>query len=238
MMSLEAVTLDAAGTLIAPVESVGRTYARFAARHGIALAPDDTERSFKEAFAAAPPLAFPGIQATRLADHERAWWRAVVRQAFGPAAEHASFDACFADLFAHYGRPEAWRGFPEVPDTLRLLRERGLRLAVVSNFDGRLLPILGGLGLAPLVDLVVHSSAEAAAKPDPAIFRRALASLGVSAWAALHAGDGLLADVEGARRAGLSAVLVDRGAERRYAPAGTTRIATLAELPAIVSGAV
>jgi putative hydrolase of the HAD superfamily len=236
-MRLEGVTLDAAGTLIAAAEPVGRTYARCAARHGITLAPDQAERRFGEGLAAAPPLAFPGADATRLVDHERAWWRAVVRQAFGPAADHASFETCFAELFAHYGRPEAWRVFPEVPDTLRLLRARGLRLAVVSNFDGRLGPILAGLGLAPLVDLVVHSSAASAAKPDSAIFRHALASLGVSPPAALHAGDGLVADVEGARRAGLNAVLVDRTAAHPRPPAGVPRIASLAELPAIVSGA-
>jgi putative hydrolase of the HAD superfamily len=234
-MPVEAVTLDAAGTLIAAAEPVGRTYARSAARHGIALAADDAERNFREALAAAPPLAFPGADARRLAEHERAWWRAVVRRAFGPAVHAASFDACFAELFAHYGRPEAWRVFPEVPATLRLLRARGLRLAVVSNFDARLLPVLAGLGLDSLLDLVVHSSAEGVAKPRPAIFLGALGALGVSPAAALHAGDGLVADVEGARSAGMAAVLVDRAAESPHVPHGTTMIATLAELPAIVS---
>jgi len=234
-MRLEAVTLDAAGTIIAAAEPVGQTYARFAARHGITLAPDRAERGFAEALAAAPSLAFPGANAARRADAERAWWRAVVRRAFGPVADHASFDPCFAELFAHYGRPQAWRVFPEVPDALRLLRARGLRLAVVSNFDARLVPVLAGLGLISLVDLVVHSSAEAVAKPHPGIFRRALTSLGAPAQAALHAGDGLLADVEGARRAGMHAVLVDRSTEHPIPPAGVIRIATLAELPAVVS---
>ena len=106
-MRLEAVTLDAVGTLIAVAEPIGRTYARFATRHGIALAPDEAERGFGEALADAPPLAFPGVDAARLAERERAWWSAVVRRAFGPAAERPSFDRCFAELFAHYGRPEA-----------------------------------------------------------------------------------------------------------------------------------
>src|SRR5205807_1475626 len=95
-------------------------------------------------------------------------------------------------------------------------------LAVVSNFDGRLPRVLASLGLRPLVDLVVHSTAAAAAKPDPAIFRAALSALGVAPSAALHAGDGPVADVEGARRAGLRAVLLDRRPEhgrRRSLPA-------------------
>ena len=229
-MRLEVVMLDAVGTLIAVAEPIGRTYARFAAQHGIALAPDEVERRFDEALADAPPLAFPGVDAARLAERERAWWSAVVRRAFGPAAERPSFDRCFAELFAHYGRPEAWRVFPEVPEALRLLRAHGLKLAVVSNFDRRLPPVLASLGLRPLVDLVVHSTAAAAAKPDPAIFRGALSALGVAPPAALHAGDGLVTDVEGARRAGLRAVLVDRGEHRPRLPAGVPRIAALSEL--------
>ena len=82
-MALRAVTLDAAGTLFDVAEPVGTTYARFAARHGITLTPGDAERGFRAAFAAAPPLAFPGGSVTRRADHERAWWYALVRRAFG-----------------------------------------------------------------------------------------------------------------------------------------------------------
>jgi len=229
-MHLEAVTLDAVGTLIEVAEPIGQTYARRAARHGIALAPAEAERGFGEALAAAPPLAFPGVGAARLVERERAWWSAVVRRAFGPAAERASFDQCFAELFVHYGCPEAWRVFSEVPEALRLLRARGLKLAVVSNFDGRLPPVLAGLGLRPLLDLVVHSTAAAAAKPDPAIFRGALSALGVAPSATLHAGDGPVADIEGARRAGLRAVLVDRGDQRPPLPPGVPRIALLSEL--------
>ena len=221
------------GTLIAVAEPVGRTYARLAARHGIALAPDRVERGFGEALAAAPPLAFPGVGKAHLAARERTWWRAVVRQAFGPAADQASFEACFAELFAHYGRSDAWRVFPEVPEALRQLRARGLRLAVVSNFDGRLPPLLADLGVGALVDLVLHSTAAAAAKPDPAIFQGALSALGVASSATVHAGDGLAADIEGARGAGLRAVFVDRRDERPRLPPGVPRVATLMELSAL-----
>jgi len=235
-MRLEAVTLDAVGTLFAVAEPVGRTYARFAARHGITLAPARAERDFGEALVAAPSLAFPGVGRARLAERERAWWHAVVRRAFGPAAERPSFETCFAELFAHYGRREAWRVFPEVAEALRLLRAQGLKLAVVSNFDGRLPPLLAALGLRPLLDLVLHSTAAAAAKPDPAIFRSASSALGVAPAATVHAGDGLVADVEGARRAGLRAILVDRRDQRPRLPAAVSRITTLSELPALVFG--
>jgi putative hydrolase of the HAD superfamily len=233
-MALAAVTLDGAGTLFGVAEPVGETYARVAARHGMTLAPADLESRFRAAFAAAPPLAFPGGSPTRLADHERAWWYALVRRVFGPTATSPRFDACFADLFAHYARPDAWRVFPEVPDALAVLRARGLRLALVSNFDQRLVALAAGLGLAPLLDVVVHSTAAGAAKPDPAIFHAALARLAVDPGEALHAGDDVDRDVAGARAAGLHAVLVDRRAHGSPVPNDAVRITALDELPAVV----
>jgi putative hydrolase of the HAD superfamily len=233
-MPLAAVTLDAGGTLFDVAEPVGATYARIAARHGIAVEPARLDAAFGDAFRAAPPLAFPGASPTRLADHERAWWYAIARHAFGDAAASPGFDACFADLFAHYARAGAWRVYPEVPAVLAELRTCGLALAVVSNFDQRLVGLLAELGLAPLVDAVVYSGRAGAAKPDPRIFREAVAALGVAPEDALHAGDALSADVEGARAANLHAALVARGAVPAIVPAGVPVVRTLRELPAVV----
>jgi putative hydrolase of the HAD superfamily len=230
-MPLAAVTLDAAGTLFEVAEPVGATYARVAARHGIALDPEETERRFRDVLAVAPPLAFPGVDAPRRAESERSWWQAVVRAAFGPAGGARGFPAAFAELFRTYAEPAAWRVFPDVRDALVRLRRDGLRLAVVSNFDERLIPLLEGLDLASLVDQVTPSSRVGAAKPDPAIFRAALAGLGVSPDATVHVGDGLVADVEGARAAGLRAVLLDRKAPKpRFSP-DMSVITALTDLP-------
>ena len=99
---------------------------------------------------------------------------------------------------------------------LTSLRERGVVLAVVSNFDSRLIPLLDGLGLAAFFDAVVCSGEAGAAKPDGAIFTHALAVLGVEASEALHVGDNPEADYDGARAAGLEALLVDRGAAANH----------------------
>src|SRR5438093_4074218 len=131
LMPLGAVTLDAAGTVFEVAEPVGTTYARLAARHGITLAAAEIERGFRAALATAPPLAFPGASPVRLGDHERAWWYAVVRRTFGAAGTSSHFDACFTELFEFYGRAAAWRVFPDVPEALRALRARGLRVGVV-----------------------------------------------------------------------------------------------------------
>ena len=209
-MALRAITFDAAGTLFGIAEPVGETYARVAAQHGIRVPASKADAGFRRAFSTAPPLAFPGASPTRLAAHERAWWYTVVRQALGRPASGPAFDACFDELYEYFATAAAWRVFPDVPDTLAALRARGLCLAVVSNFDARLDPLLADLGVRRLVDAVVCSSHAGSAKPDPGIFCAALAALDVPASVTLHAGDDLVADVLGARTAGLSAVLVCR----------------------------
>jgi len=228
-----AVTLDAAGTLFEPAEPIGVTYARIAAGHGIIVAPDAVERRFADAFAAAPPLAFPDATAVTLGDDERAWWSSVVRAALGTEPTRA-FVACFAELYDYYAGPAAWRVYADVPDALRALRARGLRLAVVSNFDRRLDGLVASLGLGPLLDAIVSSTQARAAKPAPEIFHAALRTLGVPPAAALHAGDSVIADVAGARAAGLRPVLVDRHARHPPLPVGTIVVTTLAELARVV----
>jgi putative hydrolase of the HAD superfamily len=237
-MPIAAVTLDAAGTLIELAEPVGITYARIARRHGLSAVPARIEREFAAAFAAAPPLAFPGIPPARRAPRERAWWRATVHAALGAPPRGSAFAACFADLWRHYATSAAWRVPPDVPGALAALRARGLRLAVVSNFDRRLPPLLSALGLRDALDAVIHSTAVGAAKPDPAIFRAAATALGVPLTGIVHVGDSLEADVAGARAAGAHAVLLARQSRRRpRVPRDVPTIRTLAALPAMLAHA-
>jgi putative hydrolase of the HAD superfamily len=158
-----------------------------------------------------------------------------VRRAFGAGADHPAFPARFAELYAHYARKDAWHVFSDVVPTLCTLRARGLRLAVLSNFDRRLGKLLADLGLASLVDHVVHSTATGAAKPDVAFFDFALAVLHTSAEETLHVGDGIAEDVEGARAAGLHAAFLDRSGLRDRASSPASTIVSLTQLPTLVA---
>ena len=95
--------------------------------------------------------------------------------------------------------------------------------------------LLADLGVRRLVDAVVCSSHAGSAKPDPAIFAAALAALGVPAPATLHVGDEPVADVQGARAAGLSAILVCRSGAPPVLPADVATIASLGQLPALLA---
>ncbi len=204
---VRAVFFDAAGTLFHLRSSVGQAYARQAARFGVNADPAEIDARFREAFRAAPPMAFPGATAADIESCERRWWADVVRRAFA-AYQFDDFPAFFAALFSHFARPEAWALYGDVVPTLAALRRRVAVIGVISNFDGRLEGLLHGLGLAPFLDSVTLSSRVGAAKPDPRIFLHALRRHGLRPGEALHAGDSAEEDVAGALAAGMQALQV------------------------------
>jgi HAD superfamily hydrolase (TIGR01549 family) len=104
-----------------------------------------------------------------------------------------------------------WRRVPpDLADALDRARAAGMKVGIVSNSEGRLHEVIEHVGLRDRFEVIVDSGIEGVSKPDPEIFRRALERLGGIAPAdALYAGDIPSVDVDGARAAGLRAVLVD-----------------------------
>ena len=98
---------------------------------------------------------------------------------------------------------------PEVRSVLESLRGDGYRIGLVSNISLRadlMREDLATLGLAELLDASVFSSEVGIRKPDPRIFREALARIDVIAAAAVFVGDRLVDDVSGARAVGMRGV--------------------------------
>jgi len=210
--SVKAVYFDAAGTLIRPSRRVGESYAAIAGKYGKRLTPDELSERFRLCFDGAPRLAFPNAASGDIHRLERDWWRTLVRRVFEPFGRFDSFEDFFTELFDYFAQPAAWTLFPEVLDTLTGLQQRGLKLAVISNFDSRLLTLLDGLGIGLFLSDVFVSSRVGYAKPDRRIFELALGRLGLQAREAIHVGDHEANDFEGARNAGLTALLIDRRA--------------------------
>lgn len=132
----------------------------------------------------------------------RPFWRFIVEKSTGCANE-----ALFEELYQYYIRPEAWQLAPGAVSALNKLRAAGVRLAVVSNFDTRLRPILTALEVDKLFDAVVVSAEVGAEKPNPVIFETAMQQLGVRPYEVVHVGDDRRNDVWGARDAGVAAWL-------------------------------
>jgi putative hydrolase of the HAD superfamily len=131
----------------------------------------------------------------------------------------------------------AWRLFDDALPCLRALRSLGLRLAAITNAAGDYQRAkLGALGLDSAFDAVLISGELGVAKPHHAIFRRACNILGVLPAQAVHVGDRLDTDAEGARNAGLHGVWLDRSGRGELPKgAGISVIARLAELPTLVT---
>ncbi|MGH9361537.1 MAG: HAD-IA family hydrolase [Thermoanaerobaculia bacterium] len=207
---LRAVTFDATGTLFhAPRR--GAVYAEVLGRHGVAVAPAEAERLIRLVWQEMGCRADPSRD--RFADNPdgaRGWWGRFLERVCEHLGAPTPSPFAAAELYHRFGAAEAWDVYPEVPQVLAALRARGLKLAVVANWDERLPPLLADLGLADHFETVVTSSQVGAEKPDPSIFNTALARLGIDPSRALHIGDRQLEDVEGAQAAGLHALRLDR----------------------------
>jgi putative hydrolase of the HAD superfamily len=189
---LDAVMVDGYGTLLQLADPVPplRDALR---RHGVELEPEAVRQAFLAEVSHYRPRAHLGRDETSL-DRLR-------RECVAVFVETARADvdpAGFVDDFLGALRFEEVAG---ARTTLEILRTRGLRLAVVANWDISLHEQLDRLGLNGF-DAVVTSAEARRPKPDPAPFRLALERLEVSADRALHVGDEDC-DREGAAAAGL-----------------------------------
>jgi putative hydrolase of the HAD superfamily len=219
-----AVLLDALGTLVELQPPAPRLRALLA-EEGFSISEERAAAAFRAEIGYYLEHHLEGATPERLSDL-RDRCAAVMLEALGlPGLDHATTRR--AMLAALEFTP-----FPDAAPALTVLRERGHRLAIVSNWDCSLADWLEKSQLLGLVDgVVVTSAAAGAAKPDPAIFRRALGLLGVEANAAVHVGDSLEKDIAGARNAGIRAILVARRADP---PPGVKAIRSLAELPSLL----
>ncbi len=98
---------------------------------------------------------------------------------------------------------------PGTFEALEKLRSAGLKLAIVTNNDGRGEEDARRFGLAPYFDAIIDSTAVGVAKPDPRSFRIALERLRVAADQVLYTSDIYSIDMVGARAAGIEAKLID-----------------------------
>ncbi len=199
---IRAVTFDVGGTLIEVSRSVGQLYAEAAARHGVnGLSAKLLDRRFAVAWRAAEQFS-----------HSRSDWAGLVDATFRGLTDRPPSRTFFAELYARFAAPEAWRVFEDVVPALESLAARGLKLGVISNWDERLRPLLKRLRLAHYFAAIVVSCEVGCSKPACAIFEGAARKLGLPPEAVLHVGDDRSMDMRGARAAGLSALLLNRTA--------------------------
>ncbi|XP_062816107.1 haloacid dehalogenase-like hydrolase domain-containing protein 3 [Anolis carolinensis] len=240
MLRLQLLTWDVKDTLLRLRLPVGESYSAAARSRGLEVSPRAVEAAFRQAHRERSRR-FPNYGRARGMGCE-AWWLGLVRDTFrrcGLAREEdAGLLAALAEqLYRDYSRAESWEPLPGAPETLRRLREMGLPMAAVSNFDRRLAELLRGCGLRGHFSWVLNAEEAGFAKPDPRIFLEALRLSGAEPGLAAHVGDDYEHDYRAARQAGMHAFLL---AGTGPPPSGVPRehlLESLSQLPGRVGKA-
>ena len=223
MSEVRAVLLDALGTLV-ELQPPATRLQRLLRESGFDVSEEQAGTGFAAEIAYYLDHHLDGSDQERL---ERLRDRCAdeMRRALGiPELDHAT--ARRAMLGALEFTP-----YPDVEPALRELRERGMTVVIASNWDCSLPEWLARARVLELVDGVVTSAEVGAAKPSPRVFARALAVAGVEPAEALHVGDKVDNDLEGAAAAGIRGVLLQREGDP---PPDVESIRSLRELPALL----
>ena len=224
---LECVLFDAGDTLLAPAPSFQGRFVAVASAHGLPL-----EEAAVDAAAAVREAAWPSDWTDPAT--QRDFWTGFYRDVLAGLGHTG--DGQLADaLFRAFSDPASYRLFDDVRPALDELAARGIKLGVVSNFEPWLEEILALQGIADRFAAVAISGTLGVAKPDPEIFKAALAEAGADPAATVHVGDQLVNDVAAARAVGITPVLIDRFARHPDA-GGTHRVESLGRFVELVSG--
>lgn len=229
-MKLRAVLLDAGETLITPRTSLSDQLATLPRHAGVDARA--LRRAFEEAWTERSLPISPGEERYKtVPGGSPQYWREVILDTFQRVAAPVTPGEA-DELYGRLCAPSSWRVFPEVEATLRELRAAGLRLAIASNWDRGLPAILDGLELTSHFDTLGVSEDVGHEKPAAAFFAAVLDRLGIAPAEAVHVGDRMFDDVEGARGAGIRPVLIDR--HRRFDDAPWV-VRSLADLPRLLA---
>lgn len=211
-MTPKLVTLDAAGTLVRVNWSPARLASRCIQRLTLPVDEDRESERFSQMLRSRW-AEYMEVNLLRSEEAGDLFWRRLCddwlaamgqRESLREPLRRAVWDLLYGpnqDFFALYE--------DTLPAIDRLCAE-GIPIVVISNWDYSLHRILKMLGIHARFDLVIASLEEGFEKPDPRIFRLALERFGAKPSEALHVGDDVGDDHDGARGAGMRSLLVDR----------------------------
>jgi len=198
----QTLLLDAGNTIVFLDEDV--MSAELRERAGVDIAPDVLRRAQGPAKRRYESLLTSG------GSHADGWFIFMEALLTAAGADEARAGELARVLRDAHDELNLWRRVPEgLAESLYDAKREGLRLGVVSNSEGSIAELLAHVGLRDAFEVVVDSTVEGVAKPDPQIFELALSRMGVPASDAIYVGDVPSVDVDGARAAGLGAILID-----------------------------
>jgi putative hydrolase of the HAD superfamily len=217
---LRAVVFDVDFTLAKPGPDLGpEGYRRLGERFGLTLDPT--------LYDAARAAAVGELKRHPELDHDEEIWVLFTERIIqGMGGAGSTYD-CAVEMTRAWQHAHHFELYEDALPTLDALRDRGLRIGLLSNTSRDLDAFVAHHRLT--VDAALTSHAHGKTKPHETIFRAMLTRLDVAPAEAAMVGDQLEDDVDGARAVGMHAVLVDR--EGRYADV-PDRLDDLRALPA------
>jgi putative hydrolase of the HAD superfamily len=230
LSGVRCVAFDAVNTLIVPNPPVKVAYFQIAQKYGSRLSAEVIAERFQNAFRHSEEADRRSFEDKTALDslttseaRERQRWESIVRTVLDDVADPAG---CFVELFDYFGRPGVWRCYPDVGATIALLHRRGIRTAIASNFDDRLNRVCDGLPELRPITVRAISSLVGYRKPSSEFYRSLVTMADCRPGELLMIGDDYENDVQGARRAGLAAIHL-----QRQLTAGENSISDLRQLP-------
>lgn len=220
MDSFRAVLFDAGDTLIRLSGNGGALLAGAAARLGAAPGPEERELVWRRVL----DRASTADELAKGRDLSEARHREVWTDLYTAAGCEQLAPGLSAALYERTVDAASWEPFPDAVSVLAAVRERGLRIGVLSDTGFDLRPALDRAGLGPYLDVVLFSYELGVCKPAAKSFLTACDRLAVPPGQVLMVGDNPLTD-GGAVGAGLTALLLPRPAPT--GPRGLDRVLAL-----------
>jgi putative hydrolase of the HAD superfamily len=222
-----AVFFDIDFTLIHPGPAFQASgYREFCARHGVDVDPSSFELAVERAGAVLDPGSGE-YDAQVYIDYT---CRIIEGMGgCGPQVEMAA-----REIYREWAACHHFFLYDEVPDVLRELHGRGIKIGLISNSHRCMESFQSHFALEGLFAAAVTSAEHGYMKPHPSIFETALRQAAAEPAESVMVGDSLAHDVEGARRLGMRAVLLSRSQRSEPCPSGVPVIRTLRELPALL----
>jgi putative hydrolase of the HAD superfamily len=159
------------------------------------------------------------------------WGRMVGTMLHRAGVPEGTLAGWLGELWHEHMRWNLWSLVPDgLAEALDSARARGVKVAVVSNSEGKLDELFVALGIRGRIDLLLDSGKVGVEKPDPRIFEMALDAYGVNASRAVHLGDSIATDVRGARAAGIRVALIDPHGHAEGRALDVPRVSGVAEV--------
>ncbi|CRL06170.1 CLUMA_CG019020, isoform A [Clunio marinus] len=149
------------------------------------------------------------------------WWEDLVINVFMSSSRHPierrNLKPVAHELINLYKTRECWEKYEKSNELISDLKDAGKCVGVISNFDSRLHDLLHDMNITKL-DFVITSYEAGSEKPNPVIYNEALLATNqiIKPSEALHIGNELDKDYNGAMSAGWSSILINSQESQDY----------------------